>query len=77
MTVPDRKTECVYLVPSRTLAGTPEDVLAQIDEAVQELLALRHLIAVRSVARPVEAERPTRADLRLVSLELQSASAKR
>ncbi len=36
-----------YLIPSRTISGSPEEMLEQIDEAIQGLLALRHLITVK------------------------------
>ena len=41
-----------YVVPARTLRGSVEEVLAEIDEAVEGLLALRQLVARRLVSRP-------------------------
>jgi hypothetical protein len=38
-----------YVIPARTIAGSTEEMLAEIDEAVQGLLALRQLIATQSV----------------------------
>jgi hypothetical protein len=43
MAASDDQPEDMYIIPSRTL-------VAQIDEAVEGLLALRHLIAVRHTA---------------------------
>ena len=77
MTTPAGDAGSRYLIPPRTLSGSPEEMLAQIDEAVQGLLALRHLIAVQRAKRTVADARPVRADLRLVSLDLQSASVNR
>ena len=39
-----------YVIPARTIEGSPRETLAEIDEIVQGLLALRQLIATRSVA---------------------------
>jgi hypothetical protein len=38
-----------YVVPARTIGGSPQEMLAEIDEIVQGLLALRQLIATQSV----------------------------
>ena len=35
-----------YVIPSRTLSGSTEQMLAELDEAVEALLAVRHLILV-------------------------------
>jgi hypothetical protein len=40
-----------YVVPARTLRGSTEEVLAELDEAVEGLLALRQLIALGKVPR--------------------------
>ena len=77
MNASDDGADSTYLIPSRTIAGSSQEMLAQIDEAVQGLLALRHLIAVQRAKRTVADARPVRADLRLVSLDLQSASVNR
>lgn len=77
MTRPGREAECAYLVPSRTLSGTPEEVLGQIDEAVQGLLALRHLIAVQRARQVAAGAAAVHTGPRLVPVDLQSASANR
>jgi hypothetical protein len=38
-----------YVIPARTIAGSPEEMLAEIDDVVQGLLALRQLIATENV----------------------------
>ena len=38
-----------YVIPARTIEGSPQEMLAEIDETVQGLLALRQLIATQSV----------------------------
>jgi hypothetical protein len=38
-----------YVIPTRTIAGSPEEMLAEIDEVVGGLLALRQLIATQNV----------------------------
>jgi hypothetical protein len=35
-----------YVIPSRTLSGSTEQMLAELDEAVEALLAVRHLIVL-------------------------------
>ena len=77
MTAPDAKAGCVYRIPSRAIAGSSEAMLAQIDEAVQGLLALRHLIAVQHATRAAADATPTHAALRLVPLGPQSESVNR
>jgi hypothetical protein len=66
-----------YVIPSQTIDGSAEAMLAQIDEAVRGLLALRHLIAVRHASRTVASAGHARAGLRLVPLDVQSASTNR
>jgi hypothetical protein len=38
-----------YVIPARTIAGSPEEMLTEIDDVVHGLLALRHLIATQKV----------------------------
>jgi hypothetical protein len=38
-----------YVIPARTIAGSPEEMLTEIDEVVHGLLALRQLIATQNV----------------------------
>ena len=66
-----------YFIPSRTIGGSPEEMLAQIDEAVRGLLALRHLVNVQQAQRAVAEASPARAGLRLVPPGLHSASVNR
>ena len=77
MTTPGGDAGSRYLIPPRTLSGSTEEMLAQIDEAVQGLLALRHLIAVQHAPRAAAEARPVRAALRLMPFGLQSESVKR
>jgi hypothetical protein len=77
MATPGADTCARYFVPPTTLSGSPEEMLGQIDEAVQGLLALRHLIAVQRARRVAADATPVRTGLRLVPLDLQSASANR
>jgi hypothetical protein len=58
--------QAAYIVPARHLSGRTDEVLSQLDEAVQELLALRHLIVVsaqrsgeRVSATPLTSVRPS------------------
>lgn len=44
-------TDVQYLVPSRTISGSRDQMLEQIDEAIQGLLALRHLIGTTDAPR--------------------------
>jgi hypothetical protein len=77
MTTPAGDAGAHYLIPPRTLYGSTEEMLAQIDEAVQGLLALRHLIAVQHATRAVVDATPVRVALRLVPSDLQSESVNR
>jgi len=38
-----------YVIPARTIEGSSQEMLAEIDEIVRGLLALRHLIATQGV----------------------------
>lgn len=38
-----------YIVPARTLRGSPDQMVADIDEAIQALMGLRQLIGLRRV----------------------------
>ena len=44
-----------FFIPSQTLRGSRQDMLATIDEAIVGLLALRHLVAGEALVLP-EAE---------------------
>ena len=77
MTTPAGDGSTRYLIPPRTLSGSTEEMLAQIDEAVQGLLALRHLITVQHATRAAADATPMRAALRLVPFGLQSESVNR
>lgn len=45
-----------YIVPAHHLSGTPEEVLAQIDELIQGLIGLRQLVSLHG-PRPAELRR--------------------
>lgn len=53
MTGREARVDHSYLIPSRMISGSADEMLAQIDETIQGLLALRHLIAVRD-AKPAQ-----------------------
>jgi hypothetical protein len=53
----DRAAGAQYLIPSRTLTGSPEHVLAELDQMVESLLALRQIVASKNV-RALRLDRP-------------------
>jgi len=65
--------EPVFVVPAQTLRGTREHMLADIDQAIMGLLALRHLVAGEPPALPAtRAGSRTRLALRHLAGILQS-----
>ncbi len=45
-----------YLIPSRTISGSPEEAVAEIDDLVETLLAVRQAVEERA-SGPVRADR--------------------
>jgi hypothetical protein len=39
------QTSVTYVIPARTLAGSPRQVLKQLDEMVESLVAFRQVVA--------------------------------
>jgi hypothetical protein len=39
------QTSATYVIPARTLAGSPGQVLEQLDEMVESLMAFRQVVA--------------------------------
>jgi hypothetical protein len=66
-TRPDQPGSEYYIVPSRHLSGTTDEVLEQIDELIQGLIGLRELVSLHG---PRPADAPKR-HLRLVRRFLQ------
>ena len=60
----DSKAIAAYVIPARTLTGSPEQVVEQVDQMVQTLLAFRQVVASEQCARvrpvpPQNGSRPT------------------
>lgn len=73
MATSDDNARASYLIPPRTICGSLEEMLAQIDEIVLGLLALRQLIAVQGTA-DATGMNAARAALRLVPRGINPAS---
>ncbi len=41
----NNQANATYVIPARTLSGSPEDVLEQIDQMVESLVAFRQVVA--------------------------------
>jgi len=41
----NNQASATYVIPARTLVGRPEQVLEQLDEMVESLVAFRHVVA--------------------------------
>jgi hypothetical protein len=41
----DTQTSVTYVIPARRLAGSPRQVLEQLDEMVESLVAVRQVVA--------------------------------
>lgn len=60
----DSEASAAYVIPARTLTGSPEQVVEQLDQMVQSLLAFRQVVAAEQGARvravpPQNGSRPT------------------
>ena len=60
----DSEPCAAYVIPARTLTGSPEQVVEQIDQMVRSLLAFRQVVASAECARvrpvpPQNGSRPT------------------
>lgn len=68
MTLPPKPRASVehveYIVPERRIAGTRAEVLAAIDELIQGLIGVRHLVSLHPQEQPSD---PSKQRRRLVS----------
>jgi hypothetical protein len=49
MEMRDQAAGASYLIPSRTLTGSPAHVLAELDQIVESLLALRQIVSSKNL----------------------------
>ena len=54
-----------YLIPSRTISGSREEMMAEIDDVVRGLLGLRQLISMHDAGVEAQAARRSPLGLRL------------